>query len=341
MLFYVSFFFFALIPIFVSRAIGYKNNIVVIAFSLLIPLMFSALRGDVGTDTIAYKNYYEQMGLGFVVASFEPTFFIFSTIGNFFNFSAQYLIIAVSILQYIAIIYIIYNLKEKDLFYILIITSFFVYQNMNLIRAGSSLYILGLAYVLMLNKKTKHSLVAFSISCLTHITSFVFAPAFFRKLYFLAPASIIAAYVGYEFSSQKIIGYSQNYGALVQFSGGIGFFVVTSVLAYVLFHQFRNDREIFIIIFLATILEFISFFVPILDRFSTMFYFIGYVRICYLGVSAKNRILLYTLCVYGLYGSLVFILTSDDAMYYLVAEQPGFAELYKDTRWVPYRFFWQ
>jgi hypothetical protein len=341
MIFYILFFLMALAPVIVSRGMGYRDNIFVITFASIIPLLFSALRGDVGTDTIAYKTYYEQMGLGFVAANFEPTFFIFSTVGNSLGLSAQYLILAVAVLQYISTIFLISKVKEKDVFYIIIITSFFVYQNMNLIRAGSALYILGLAYVLILDKKIKNSWAIFFISCATHISSFVLAPAFFRKIYILAPASIVAAYVGYEFSSQKILNYSGNYGAFVQFSGGIGFFVVTGILISILFSQFRNDREMIIIFSLATMIEFISFFIPILDRFSTIFYFIGYLRLCHSGVSAKNRVLLYALCAYGLYGSLVFIFTSDDAMYYLLIDQPGFAQLYKDTRWVPYRFFWQ
>ena len=341
MIIYITFFFLAIAPVVISRGFGYKNNIYAIIFASIIPLLFSSLRGDVGTDTIAYKTYYEQLGLSVVGANFEPTFFILSLIGNFIGLNSQYLIVTVGMLQFVATILVISKVKEKDVLYFVLLTTFFVYINMNLIRAGTALYFTGLAYLYLMDEKVQKSWIVFFAGCVTHISSFILAPAFFRKTYVLVPASVVALYMGYEFSTQKIANYTGNYGAFVQFSGGIGFFVVSSILYYIVVNQFRKDKELIIVITFATIIKFLSFFIPILDRFSTIFYFIGYLRMCYFGFNEKNRILVYILCAYGLYGTLLFISTSDDAMYYLLIDQPGLAELYKDTRWLPYRFFWQ
>ena len=340
---YFIFYFGQLGAVFVARALGLKDNRAVLSTLIAIATCFAGLRGDVGTDVIAYRTFYDQVGAQDTTAALEPFFLIVSVIGNMAGFSSQFLIFTVAAFQGLFINLAIQRIKEKDFFYLLFIATFFVHLQLNLIRVGLALCIL--AYALVLNEeKKKLAIPAFIASTLTHVSTAFAVILFSRKWLRAVPVAIAAVLIFSDFFLQKLAAYfvSENLLQTAPEYVGVGFLSSLAIIAYCITAEKKwGDRAIRISFFAFASFKFALMLMPAFDRISLVFSLPLFLLLLRSGVKDSTRLALIPLIAYNTYGSLSFIANGDASVEALIAEFPSFALLYSDSHWVPYEFFWK
>lgn len=175
MIFYCLFYFFQIYVILFLRNYGYKDNKYILLAAIIFSTLFAGLRGDVGVDTFAYREFYNAIDQPDREIFFEPTFTVIALIGNLFGFGSQFLILSVALMQGFFLYLIIRKIKEKDIFYLLFLSTFYVYINLNLIRVGLAMCILGFAMLVAETTKGYKALLAFSTAVVTHFTTVIMA----------------------------------------------------------------------------------------------------------------------------------------------------------------------
>ena len=326
----------------IARAIGLKNNKTTLLLLIIIAIFFAGLRGDIGTDVIAYRRYYDDVGARDVNVVFEPIFLILSLLGNAANLSSQFLIFSVAALQGFFIFQIVKRIEESDLFYLLLIATFFVYLQMNLIRVGLALCIVSFALALKLEQK-KSVVPLFILGILTHVTAVFALPLFSKRWYKAIPILIVAVFVFQDFFLNKVIAYFSNEDSIrgEKEYVGIGFLLSLAIIAYCITVEKKwTNRAIFISFFAFGIFKIAITLFPAFDRISQIYSMPLFLLLLYGRVKPQTRLALLILIAYNTYGSLSFIVNSDAAMDALISDNPSFALNYADAKWLPYEFFW-
>ena len=99
-------------------------------------------------------------------------------------------------------------------------------------------------------------------------------------------------------------------------------------------------RTIFLFVIYVLLRNF-AFFFDMLQRFAYLTGFLIYLNFFYKRQSLYTRLLIILLILFNLYRSFIFIGNSDKSIETLIANFPGFSSLYSQTRWLPFKFFWQ
>ena len=340
---YYIFYFFQLATIYVVRALGLKNNNLVLLTLIVIATLFAGLRGNNGTDVSAYRSFYDEVGAKIGDTVFEPSFFLLSIIGNGLQFSSQFLIFTVAALQGLFIYLTLREIREKDYYYVLFVATFFVHLQMNTIRIGLALCILG--YALALNgRRQKIAIPVLMGSMLTHVTAAFALIIFSRRWYRAIPVAALAIIVFQDFFISKMVAYfiSSDIIKTENDRVGIGFLASLAIIIYCITVEKKwSDREIRISFFAFAMFKMAISFLPAFDRVSLVFSLPLFLLLLRAKVQDKTRLALILLIAYNTYGSLSFIANSDASVDALIREFPGFAPLYSDTHWIPYEFFWK
>jgi EpsG family len=341
--FYYIFYFLQLAIIYIARGLGLKNNNSILLALIVIATLFAGLRGNNGTDVRAYKSYYDEVGAQIGDTVFEPSFYLLAIIGNGLQFSSQFLIFAAAALQGLFIYLTIREIKEKDYYYLLFIANYFVHLQMNTIRVGLALCMLG--YALVLNGRRHTTSVQILIgSILTHVTAAFAIVIFMRRWYRVIPVAALAIIVFQDFFISKLVAYfiSSDIVKTANDRVGIGFLASLAIIIYCITVENKwSDRKIKISFFAFAIFKMSISFVPALDRVSLVFGLPLVLLLLRDKVQDKTRLALTPLIAYNTYGSLSFIANSDASVDSLLNEFPGLALLYSDTHWIPYEFFWK
>lgn len=319
-----------------------KNNHQLLMFLVITSVLFAGLRGNVGTDSIAYRTYYAEVGSSTGDIVFEPTFLILAEIGNFFGFNSQFLILSVAVAQGIFLYLTLIKIKEKDFFYLIYISIFFIYFTFNIIRVGLAMCILIYAFTLTWDEK-KLSFPIFLGSVMTHVSSAFTLIVFSRKWYRAIPLVAGALLIFQEFFLLKLFAYfvGEEVTAVPE-SLGIGFAASMLIIIYCISTENKWSNRALSISFIFYIgFKLLIYVTSAFDRISIVFGLPLFLILLRERVKMRTRFALTALILYNVYGSLSFIGNSDAAMESLIAEFPGVALLYSDTHWVPYKFFWE
>jgi hypothetical protein len=323
--------------------LGVRDNKVVLLALIAVAVCFAGLRGNIGTDVLAYRSFYDEVATNDTDVVFEPFFLVISLVGNAAGFDSQFLIFCAAAFQGLFIYLIIRRIKEKDFFYLLFISTFFVYLQMNIIRVGLALCIL--AYALALNEDRKKLAVPmFIASTLTHVSAAFALVLVSKRWYRAAPVAVAVVVIFHEFFLNKIQAYFIG-SDIIKTSNdfvGIGFLASLGVIAYCITVERKwSDRAIRISYLAFALFKLSISLLPAFDRVSLVFSLPLFVLLLRSKVEFRTRLALLSLIAYNTYGSLSFVANSDASVEALIADFPGFALLYADTHWVPYEFFWK
>jgi hypothetical protein len=317
------------------------------AFARSLVLVFAALsaavaglRADVGTDTFVYRAYYESVGEGNPLFDYEPGLLALSLVGNWLGFGSQFLLIAVATVQFLSLAAIVLIVAEPDILYLLVLSRFFVHLDMNIIRNGMAAHLAGLAIALFLIKRSKTSFLLSAMAVSVHWS------ALCVPILLLPILSISAgiAFVPLIMSNGEIFGrLATAVGTPTLQFPGFGLTVIYAMLALCLVIERQRSSSITMTLYvLSAICTLFSSSSLFFERIGIYFEFGLFVSL--LATNVKSPItprLLAVICGIFAYRSLMFVANSDAAMAELISNQPGMAQLYQQTNWVPYRFFWQ
>ncbi|WP_167547420.1 EpsG family protein [Flavobacterium xueshanense] len=336
--------------VFFSRYCWNKNSMGSLCVPLIVSVLFAGLRGNVGTDTFAYKTYFNSIGdtseiisKGLVFA-FEPGFILYATIIRFIINSDQFFIFSLSCLYGILLYKILQKIEEKDLFFLFYISAFYIMFNLNLLRFGISLLFIGNAYLMMLKEDKKYIyLLVLGISF--HYAGVLAIMFFIKRKDFIKYFVVLFVFIGiaYAFIITKINSYFID---LLSLTGSFKFdfglileFLI--VVALCLFNRRLQSKKNILFFFIYYLFRWFSYLFDMLNRFS---YVLGFVLFLFLFTKIfkeKSKALIIILILFNLYRTLSFINNSDAAMTSLIDDESGFAGLFSQTAWLPYKFFWQ
>lgn len=343
MLAYLIFYLSQLGLILIARTLGLKNNKYLLLFLISLAICFAGFRGDIGTDVIAYRTFYDGIGANDGEIAFEPLFLMIAMLGNAIGLPSQFLIISVAVLQGLFIYLILKRIAERDFFYLLFIATFFVYLQMNIIRVGLALCIV--TYALVLNEqRNKSSIPVYVIGILTHVTAMFALPLFSKRWYQALPIVIVIIFIFQEFFLKKLMAYFIGEDVIGKSSEfvGIGFLLSLAIIAYCITTEKKwGERSIRISFFAFALFKIAIGLFSAFDRISLVFGMPIFLLLLRTKVKIQTHLALLVLVAYNTYGSLSFIANSDASIEALIADYPGFALLYADTKWLPYEFFWK
>lgn len=350
MIYYILFMAFIFGYVFFSRYCWNKNSLGSLSIPLTVSVLFAGLRGNVGTDTFAYKTYFnsisdtsEIVSKGLVFA-FEPGFILYTTIIRFIVNSDQFFIFSLSCLYGFLLYNILRKIEERDMFFLFYISAFYIMFNLNLLRFGIALLFIGNAYLMMLkeNKKYIYLLVlgiSFHYAALLAVIFFIKRKDFIKYFAFL----FIFCAVAYSFIITKINSYFTD---LFSLSGNFVFdfgllFEFLIVVSLIILNRNLLSYKNLAIFFVYYVFRWFSYLFEMLNRFA---YVLGFVLFLFLFTKmfkVKSKVLIIILILFNLYRTLAFINNSDAAMDSLINDEAGFAGLFSQTAWLPYKFFWQ
>jgi hypothetical protein len=104
--------------------------------------------------------------------------------------------------------------------------------------------------------------------------------------------------------------------------------------------QLKNNNLLLCII-LYFVFRGSGFLSDLIYRLSYVLGFVIYLSFFLNKINYKSRFLLIFLVLFYTYRTLSFIYHSDDAMDLLLVSESGMSYLYSQTKWLPYKFFWE
>jgi hypothetical protein len=345
MIVYIIFFSIVFLFTLLGSEIFGKNNIKSIVVPLVIMVLFAGLRGNVGTDTFAYKNFFNSFGTdNFNVLTFEPLFVFYAFLIHLIWANDQFFIFLISCTTGILIYYNLKLIEEKALFLLFYLTTYFVMFNLNLMRFGVGLLLVSYPFLLSLKGK-KPKLYLYFLGFLTHFTTLFTLLITIQKRHILKIAIFLGVFfllIG-NFLFEKFKTYI--FLALItvgKFHVDFGLLLETGILCMLFWINRKNIERRFIVLFaIYVVLRNLSFLFDMLQRFAYIAGFLIYLNFFYKKLNLYTRILIMLFIFFNLYRSLMFIYNSDNSMNDLIAQNPGFASLYSQTRWLPFKFFWE
>lgn len=270
-----------------------KVKKICVCIGLLIPILISALRWNVGSDFMVYVNKFNWYN-GNIGDSFEFLYFIIINISKLLG-NVQFMFSIYSILTVVFVYKALKYNKEK---YPIALT-FFIYiflyfiQSFNIMRQLLAVAIIFYAYRYLYERNIKKFIFFNILACLSHTTAIFFFPVYFmffknkeknRKirfkqiLYFILIIVVVLnfdkvinqltnmnAFERYSLYSEKVA--SKNRTAILKVMLLIYFFIFRK--KYVKYDD-RNNTYILLFI-IGTILEFLGYNSPYIKRIAMYF----------------------------------------------------------------------
>ena len=325
-----------------ARRQGLRDRVGLIALLCLALGLLTGLRGNTGTDTFVYRYYYDQVASGSEAFSYEPMFWVLSTIGSRFGFNSQFLILTVAVLQSLTLYATARRVAERDLLFLLVFSTFHVFLAMNIIRSGLATYFAMLAVSLVYSDRSRQALLAGFGAVSTHLCAIALVP--FTLTVGAVPIAALAAVAGHQWLGERLeVVLNPNQYIERPFVLGPGLFI-NFLLLGIAVHAERRWRD-------RLLPWFLGFYVLFaiaggmywqLERFASLFLGATFVAITSRPLSTRIAYnCLLVLAALGVYRSVVFVSLSDAAMAKLIEDLPGMGEHYSQTAWIPFRFCWQ
>lgn len=300
---------------------------------------FAGLRGNVGTDTFVYRTYYESVGASEPAFDFGPVFLAISTVGNWLEFDSQFLLLVVAAIQCLLVLAIASMISEPDIFYLLVLSRFYVPLDLNIIRNGLSAHLAALAIALFIQrcwaKSTVLSVMAISVHASAIVVLFVFFPLL------IGVGAIIT-----QIAPNGLTHFDQFAAALGAPAlnwPGIGATTIYALFALCLsIERLWRAPLVTICLALSIVCSVAGPSSLIFERSGIYFEFGLFIALFTRALkSRQTRVILGIISVLYAYRSVAFVANSDAAMAELFAQKPGMKQLYVQTLWIPYHFFWQ
>jgi hypothetical protein len=300
---------------------------------------FAGLRGDVGTDTFVYRTYYESVGASEPAFDFGPGFFAISVIGNWLGFGSQFLLLVVAAIQCMLVLAIASMISEPDIFYLLVLSRFYVPLDLNIIRNGLSAHLGALAIALFIQRCWAKTTVLSVMAVSVHASAIVLLIVFFPLLTGASAIITQLALNGLTHSDQFLLAL----GAPALNWPGIGATTIYALFALCLSIERLWRAPVVTICFALSIACAVAGPSSLIFERSGIYFEFG-LFIALLTRTLKShqtRVILAVVSLVYAYRSVAFVTDSDAAMEELFAREPGMKQLYEQTLWIPYRFFWQ
>jgi hypothetical protein len=347
MTFYIYFFLVIYLYLIISRFFVNKNNLRSLIIPIVISVFFAGLRGNVGTDTYAYKTFFNSLwskddllaqGLVF---SFEPGFVLYSHIIKVIFDNDQFFIFSVSCLYGFLFYKILKNIEEKDLFLLLYISNYYVMFNFNLIRFGIAVMFLGLAYLSQSNSKR---FVYYCLGVSFHL-SVIFAFFFFMKrknILRYVGVLILGLFFASNFLQSKFDSYFFQF--LLSRTFKLELTIILEIVSFYLLVKWNKinlqSNNLLYCILLYFVFRWLGYLNDVVSRISFVFGFVVYLSFFKYRFNQKSTIIIAFLILLFSYRSLSFIYKSDNAMDTFIFYADGMSSLYSQTKWLPFKFFW-
>lgn len=345
MIIYILFFLAVFLFTILGNQVFGRNNIKVVIIPVFIMILFAGLRGNIGTDTFAYKSFFNALGSDKQNEfSLEPLFVFFTYFIKFIWSDDQFYIFSLSVVLGLLLYYNLKIVEEKSLFLLFYLTGFYVMFNLNLMRFGLGILLISYPYLISL-RGGKSKMGLYFLGVMTHFSTLFSLSFVIQRKHILKIAAFQAAFFFLfgNFLLQKFGRYL--FAALLNmgtFHLDFGFVFEIAVL-FILYWINRKDLKKNILFLLLTyvLLRNFGLIFEMLQRFAYITGLLIYLNFFYKRQSFLTKSLLVTLIFFNLYRSLMFIYNSDQAINELIANFPGFSTLYSQTKWLPYKFFWQ
>ncbi len=324
------------------RVAGRRDSLLVTVAMFVTSGLLCGLRADIGTDTFVYRTFYDSVVAGQETFPYEPGFYWMADCGRALGLGSQFLILVVALLQCVAMCACAQRASERDLFCLLMLSTFQIMLGMNLIRCGLAVYLAALAFSMILSSHRFAGSVLSIGAVLSHITAVGVLPFVIRSktiavliciggvsaTWVLDRVDYLVPTIQMEFEPEKI---------------GIGLMVNVALLSVVCHLERRwRDGSVAYTFALYVGASIAALFLVQAERFALLFLALLFVAMTKRPILTRGaRIALIAFAALGVYRSLMFVSRSDSAMSDLMAREPGFAQLYGPTLWIPYRFFWQ
>lgn len=345
MIIYIFFFLMVFLFTVLGAQIFGSNNIRTVIIPLLVMILFAGLRGNVGTDTFAYKTFFNSFGTDKDSnAAFEPLFVLYSYVINFIWPNDQFYIFIISVTSGVLLYFNLKLIEEKSLFLLFYLSTYFVMFNMNLMRFGMAILLISYPFLRHLRGE-KSKVWLYFIGFLTHFTTLftlfliikrkhaIKALLFFSIFFLVLGNFLLDKFLKYFLISLFSIGHFQlDYGLLLEMF----------ILMLLFWINRRNiNGSLVFLLFLYILLRNLSFVFDMLQRFAYIAGFLIYLHFFYKKRNLYTRGLVVFLISLNFYRTMMFIYNSDAAINNLIASYPGFSTLYSQTKWLPYKFFWE
>ena len=343
---YYLFFLIQISTLVLARFLNKKNSLGVLSFLILVGVLFAGLRGNIGTDTFMYRTMYSDVWAGRDTSNYEPGFRWLATIlGHVFGDNTQIFIFSISAIQGLVLLKVLQLLKERDVYYFIFTSTFYVNLQFNQVRVGVAVLLINYALLLSLRRRQKLSGGGTAITALlTHVTVAPLAVLLASRRPWIIVPIIIGTIVAIPFIAMKITGGANAGGGINDdFRIGIGFVLTVALLGGIIAAeplQFRSRLTIVVLFGAYALFGLLSGKWLLASRVAMIFEGGLYVLLLADKRSIRMRTVLFTIAVYHVYGSLSFIKNSDEAMRDLIAKYPGYAAGYEKTHWIPYEFYW-
>ncbi|MDQ1167511.1 EpsG family protein [Flavobacterium sp. SORGH_AS_0622] len=348
MIFYLSFFLSVLVYVIISRYLWNKNSLSSLLFPLIITVLFAGLRGNVGTDTFAYKTFFNSLwnkseitsqGLAF---TFEPGFVLFSHCIKIIFDDDQFFLFSLACLYGFLFYRVLKKIKERDLFFLLYVSSYFVMFNLNLLRFGIAMMFLGLSY---LSQGKKNKFLYFGLAISFHFSSIFAILLYIKKEHIVKYIAgvILFSILTFNYIQSKLGAYFLDF-----FMSGSFRIEMTIFLELIVFYFLIKwnsikvmENNILYCIILYFFFRWFGYLNDIISRVSFVLGFIIYLVLLRNSIDKKSRILFTFLILVYTYRSLSFLYNSDNSIDDLLFDYNGMSSLYSQTKWLPYKFFWE
>lgn len=348
MVFYISFFSIIYCYLILTRIFWIKNDLTLLKAPIIISTLFAGLRGNIGTDTYAYKTFFNSLwnsddliSQGLVFA-FEPGFILFSKIVNLISNSDQFYIFIISSVYGILFFKLIKKIEEKDLFFLFYLSSYYIMFNLNLLRFSIAILLLGLA---LLSESKKKRILYLCLGLSFHF-SIIFAVFFFiKKKHIFRYVIILILFVllSFKFIQLKINSYVLDLLIIKSFKLELAIFLEIAFLFFVIrwnsIKLAKNNLLYCMILYFS--LRWFGYLNEVIPRISFVFGFVIYLSIFKNKLTSSSRVLVTLMIIFFSYRSLSFVYNSDSAMDKLFIDTDGMNSLHTQTKWLPYKFFWE
>lgn len=340
---YVGFFVAVFLLIVLPSSRSALGNRFAIFAPLAAGLLFAGLRGNIGTDTYAYRAFFDGRRADIADPfQFEPFFVLLARAVRLLSEDSQVFLFSIAAVSAFVLYLIVRQMEEKRLFLLLYYSTFYITFQFNLLRAGLGVLFALYAFTLAV-KRQRAFAIPMALAFGTHYSTMSLVPPIVAtqhlRLRYIVAALVAAtgvAIAGYTMLSAKWAAYAAEFSD--DPTVGLGFLACFALLVAIYAWQdpkWPSRYGLLLALLLATQVG--AAYVPILGRVSVILFLVAAGHACTWRLRWRSKVAAYLLVAYGAYATLAFVARSDDAMRSLIAANSGFAVLYGDTHWLPYQ----
>lgn len=227
------------------------SNVILFIFLWLV----SGLRSDVGTDFIAYKNYFENLQYySFDYPLYEKGYYALNFVVSLFTTNSQFVMMLTSFIILFLINKTLLNYSNSYLMSVfLFITMYYYLNSFNLVRQYIVVAILFFSLKFIIKENFKKFIVSVIIASLFHITALIMIPFYWilkKRFSTMTYVVLIFATIGLSFATPAIVGIVSRLipkFALYthyEFEGASSFSVILITLSLFVFSIFNKNKLI-------------------------------------------------------------------------------------------------